>query len=198
MQRDCFDFFLNFAAVVWMRTEVKPWSFIWPVTTPVGGPARLGTLCSSNWGISFFLFLWESVDWPSPFLSLSLSLCLCLSPFHQAESCGLVPSHWQILLLSFCFPVFTKSLETFCLLFPTDLLMFSVSFLSLSQTCRWVNGSRTAAVGIPVVCLVTPSPSTTPSVPRPPLWWRRRSVLDKLYFFCLFVSLFSTFAHILC
>ena len=79
MQRDCFDFFLNFAAVVWTRTEVKPWSFIWPVTTPVGAPARLGTLCSSNWGISFFLFLWESVDWPSPFLSLSLSLSVFVS-----------------------------------------------------------------------------------------------------------------------
>ena len=117
-----------------MRTEVKPWSFIWLVTTPVGGPACLGTLCSSNWGISFFLFLFFFYEgaWIDPLL-FSLSLCLSLSPFHQAESCGLAPSHWQIPLLSFCFLVFTKSLETFCLLFPPELLMFCLFSLPLSD-----------------------------------------------------------------
>ena len=171
MQRDCFDFFLNFAAVVWMRTEVKPWSFIWPVTTPVGGPARLGTLCSSNWGISFFLFLWESVDWPSPFLSLSLSLCLCLSPFHQAESCGLVPSHWQILLLSFCFPVFTKSLETFLSLVPYRLAhvlcLFSLplSDLSVGEWQQDSSSGNTSRVLSYTIALNNPlGPKTAPVV----------------------------------
>lgn len=56
---------------------------IWPVAAPVGGPARLGTLCSSNWGISFFLSFFFTKERG---LTLSFSLSLPSSPLNLVVS----------------------------------------------------------------------------------------------------------------
>lgn len=138
---------------------------IWPLAVPVGGPAHSGTFCSSNWGISSFLLCEAACIHSLSSLSLSLRLSFLFIHKFWATSALFSLSHFYWICRGFLW----------LLLFPST-CSWSF-FLPLFQTCRWVNGSRTAAVGIPAVCSATPSPSTTPSAPRPPLWWRRRSVL---------------------
>lgn len=104
-----------------------PVELIWSVPTPVGGPARLGTLCSSNWGISFFslfffFFLMKERGLTSLFPPLSF--------FNPSESHGLYPFHLQIVNLSLAFSLsFSQNLLG---LFVLSWVAHVLRFFSLS------------------------------------------------------------------
>lgn len=164
--------FLSVSEWVWVRTGFRLWRRFGRWLHQLDAWEHYSTLI----GAFLSLLLWRSTEWPPPpppLLLLFLSL----------------PSHfrWQSLTLSCPFaPAFSRGFFwDFCVVW-TRSCPPSLSSAPSRQTCRWVNGSRTAAAGTPAAYSATPSPSTTPSAPRPPLWWRRRSVSDVLVVCTLF------------
>lgn len=108
-----------------MKTEGL--ELIWPVATPVGSPARLGTLCSSNWGISFFFFFFFEGVWISVSLSLSfqpLWLSWSFSFWFIKFSTSLVLSYFHKITWDFLHLVLSWFAHVLCL--------FSLSLLDLS------------------------------------------------------------------
>lgn len=135
--------------------------FFFTVSAPVGGPAGLGTLFSSNWGIFSPLFFHKGT-WIESLFSLSASL----SPFLLNESCEVFFSfHLQILNLSFHSVIFSKSPGNLVCL---DSLMFSVSFLSDLSVGEWQqdsNSGHTSRVLSYTIALNNPlGPKTAPVV----------------------------------
>lgn len=141
---------------------VEAVEMIWPVATPVGGSAHLGTLFSSNWGISFSFFMKEH--------GLTLSLSVSLSLFHLTESCGVFsfPCTMSQPLLSFGPLIFTKSLGEFSLSWLARVLhLFSLplSDLSVGEWQQDSSSGNTSRVLSYTIALNNPlGPKTAPVV----------------------------------